>query len=269
MKRDLILSAVVAVSVHVFILGAAVPKAGSMHGEIYKPIILSVKRTPKAVVPAPPEQKPPEPVSRPDLSAKQKPVPKKNVISKKKLSTKKRLTAKLPVKEKKVGVIKVEEVTEETLITPEPVEPLPEDRVKSVDKDAIEEETHRAAEEAEIPSSLETASIQKDDSPDELQKEGMPPGKGSVEGRIIGKAIPTYNPKPHYPGVARRRGYEGKVVLEVEVLATGKVGQIKIAKTSGFEVLDRAALKRVKTWTFRPGRKQLVTVPIIFDLKDV
>ena len=268
MKRDLILSAVVAVGVHVCILGAGVPQAGSVHGDIYKPIILSVKRTPKAVVPAPAVQKPPEPVSRPELSPKQKPVLKKTVISKEKLSTKKRLIAKPPVKEKRVGVIKVEEVTEETLITPEPVEHLPENSVESVRKDAVEEETHRAAEEAETPSSLETASIHKDDSPDALQTEGMAPGKGSPEGSIIGKAVPTYHPDPHYPSVAIRRGHEGKVVLEVEVLATGKVGQIKVAKSSGFEELDRSALTKVKTWTFPPGKRQLATLPITFELKD-
>ena len=68
--------------------------------------------------------------------------------------------------------------------------------------------------------------------------------------------------------MARRRGYEGKVVLKVEVLATGKVGQIKIAESSGFEVLDRAALKGVKIWMFRPGAKQWGTLSITFDLKD-
>ena len=102
----------------------------------------------------------------------------------------------------------------------------------------------------------------------------MAPGRGSPEG-IITKAMPQYNPPPIYPKVAIRRGYEGKVVLKLEVLETGKIGQIKIAKSSGFDVLDRAALKSVKTWTFTPGTvagvntKQWITQPITFDHKDL
>ena len=43
-------------------------------------------------------------------------------------------------------------------------------------------------------------------------------------------AIPRQegNPKPPYPQVARRRGYEGTVRLKVEVLASGNVGRIAV-----------------------------------------
>jgi protein TonB len=89
-------------------------------------------------------------------------------------------------------------------------------------------------------------------------------------------AIPRHegNPKPPYPEVARRRGYEGTVRLKVEVLASGKVGSIWVAKSSGYEVLDRSALKTVKDWSFIPARfggiplKSTVIVPVTFQLKD-
>ena len=82
------------------------------------------------------------------------------------------------------------------------------------------------------------------------------------------------NPKPPYPALARRRGYEGTVRLEVEVLASGKVGKIWIKKSSGYEILDRSALKTVKDWRFIPARfgnipvKSTVIVPVTFQLKD-
>ncbi|HET7832790.1 MAG TPA: energy transducer TonB [Gallionella sp.] len=62
------------------------------------------------------------------------------------------------------------------------------------------------------------------------------------------------NPKPPYPTVAQRMGWEGKVMLNVEVLASGLPGQISVRQSSGHEVLDRAALQAVRTWRFVPAR---------------
>ncbi|MBI4230395.1 MAG: energy transducer TonB, partial [Planctomycetes bacterium] len=50
--------------------------------------------------------------------------------------------------------------------------------------------------------------------------------------------------RPAYPALAIRRGYEGAVLLRIEVLADGAVGRVEVARTSGFAVLDRAALEK-------------------------
>jgi len=91
----------------------------------------------------------------------------------------------------------------------------------------------------------------------------------------IKEARPAYreNPPPPYPGSARRRGVEGSVLLEVLVDSNGKVEQVKIFKSSGHRVLDRAALKAVGAWVFEPGMigdrpvGMWVRVPIRFELK--
>lgn len=86
------------------------------------------------------------------------------------------------------------------------------------------------------------------------------------------KAEYLNNPRPAYPMIARRMGYHGKVVLEVEVLAEGKAGEVKLLQSSGFELLDSSAMQTVKTWRFIPARRfgQAVTqrflVPIKFSL---
>jgi len=81
-------------------------------------------------------------------------------------------------------------------------------------------------------------------------------------------AIPQEgNPKPPYPEIARLRGYEGTVRLKVEVLASGKVGSITVQESSGYEILDRSALKTVKDWHF-PARFGTVIVPVTFQLED-
>jgi len=88
-------------------------------------------------------------------------------------------------------------------------------------------------------------------------------------------AIPVYrkNTPPQYPLIARRRGYEGSVLLEVLVKKDGRAGSIRLARSSGYEVLDRAAIKGVRTWLFHPAKRgdesveMWVEIPIRFQLK--
>jgi len=81
------------------------------------------------------------------------------------------------------------------------------------------------------------------------------------------------NPTPRYPRIARRRGYEGTVILEVFVDPYGRVGDLNIYKSSGYSILDRAARASVKNWHFEPGRKgnatiaMWVRIPIRFHLE--
>lgn len=92
----------------------------------------------------------------------------------------------------------------------------------------------------------------------------------------ITEAKPLYlkNEPPLYPMIARREGYEGTVLMNVEVLSSGDCGRVEIIKSSGYSILDEAALKSVRKWKFKPARLRstLVTVwveiPIRFDLED-
>jgi periplasmic protein TonB len=88
-------------------------------------------------------------------------------------------------------------------------------------------------------------------------------------------AIPEYrrNPPISYPKRARRRGYEGTVLLEVLVNRNGKVADLRILASSGYAILDRSAIKTVKTWSFKPAKKgndtidMWVQVPVRFKLE--
>ncbi len=98
------------------------------------------------------------------------------------------------------------------------------------------------------------------------------PGQPSGETR---EAFPVYrkNIPPKYPRLARRRGYQGTVLLDVMVDRTGKVSDLRIVRSSGYTILDRAAMESVKKWVFEPGMKEgrqvdmWVRVPIRFQLK--
>ena len=82
------------------------------------------------------------------------------------------------------------------------------------------------------------------------------------------------NPKPVYPSSARRRGMQGVVLLQVSVSDKGHVTGIHIIRSSGFRVLDIAALNSVKRWRFMPARQgdnnvaSSVQVPIRFILNN-
>jgi len=77
-------------------------------------------------------------------------------------------------------------------------------------------------------------------------------------------AQPRYaeNPKPLYPQEAKKKGYEGEVLLRVEVLSNGRVGEIEVRRSSGYEVLDRSAITTVKQWKFVPAKKGETQVPV-------
>jgi periplasmic protein TonB len=130
--------------------------------------------------------------------------------------------------------------------------------------------------------------------PADFSRPVQPPGLGSrVEGSasealaalqakpgkttVLTEAIPLYrdNPPPAYPVLARKRGYEGTVILEAFVNTNGRVTDLKIHQSSGYAVLDEAALATVKDWHFQPGKKgetpveMWVRVPIHFQLKGI
>src|SRR6185437_245226 len=59
------------------------------------------------------------------------------------------------------------------------------------------------------------------------------------------------NRKPDYPMAAKERGQQGRVVLRVEVSATGTALSVAVLSTSGYPALDKAALTAVEQWHFR------------------
>jgi protein TonB len=73
--------------------------------------------------------------------------------------------------------------------------------------------------------------------------------------------------------MAVERGYQGTVKLRVQVLANGQPAEVQIAASSGYAVLDQAAVEQVKDWRFLPARRggqpivSWVMVPIKFRIE--
>jgi periplasmic protein TonB len=100
-------------------------------------------------------------------------------------------------------------------------------------------------------------------------------GAGPSTGTAL-MAKPRYrtNPTPEYPIASRRRREEGVVLLNVAVDVAGTPTTISLNHSSGYPLLDRAALDAVRRWTFEPARSggvamfSLVVVPVRFSLED-
>lgn len=81
------------------------------------------------------------------------------------------------------------------------------------------------------------------------------------------------SPHPAYPELARKRGQEGRVHVRCRVNASGKVIEAIIDKSSGYKLLDEAALKSVRKWLFKPAVKNgakvegTVIIPVQFRLE--
>lgn len=106
--------------------------------------------------------------------------------------------------------------------------------------------------------------------------DGAPTGVGGQDGdtapRFGGQALG--NPAPGYPYYARRRGQEGRVILRVRVSAAGAAERVSVRNSSGYPLLDEAAIEAVRAWRFEPASRRgtpisgLVDVPVFFRLTN-
>lgn len=100
------------------------------------------------------------------------------------------------------------------------------------------------------------------------------PDTSSAKTNIVELTKPlfaTQPPKPEYPRIARRKGLEGTATVEVMFNELGEQLALTLVKSSGFSLLDQAALQAVETWQFEAPAPKLanhykVTVPIRFAL---
>ena len=80
--------------------------------------------------------------------------------------------------------------------------------------------------------------------------------------------------RPPYPEAARRSQEQGTVDLVIKVLANGSVGEVRVKKGSGSQLLDEAAANEARGWQFTPGRRgpksvdAWVEIPVRFQLVE-
>jgi len=82
------------------------------------------------------------------------------------------------------------------------------------------------------------------------------------------------NPRPDYPAEAKEMRQQGVVYLNVLVGADGHASDVSVKRSSGFPLLDHAAVEAVRRWIFEPARvgglpvASPQTIPVRFVLED-
>lgn len=167
------------------------------------------------------------------------------------------------------GVIKAPSSMEVVLLE-EPVrkkqEVLPVEEVLTV------EEAEPVVEQVKEEEPKPVEEVKEEEEKKEEQKSVIsPPEKGAIQ-----ESEPEYlrNPAPVYPRVAKMRGWEGLVLLDVFVNAAGDPVRVEIKQGSGHKVLDDAAVKAVRKWKFKAaslGSRSFassVEIPVRFILEE-
>ena len=101
--------------------------------------------------------------------------------------------------------------------------------------------------------------------PPDIDFRDPPPIGGSavVEPQIVGVRQDPRSPlsKPPYSARMIREGNQGTIEIEVYVQPNGRVGDARVAKSTGFEELDLAALAEAKrNWRLLPATRDGVPV---------
>lgn len=245
--KQIILALILALGIHVVFFGMEFGWLRNKLPNRPKPRILSMSLTYRE----PQKAKLKNVIKKPDIPAKKIVIPKKKV--------KKRKPKPIPKPKPPKQVLKppeIEKAPEKPLPSPSPEEPEKEKEPETV------KETDDSS-----------ADFTKDITKEEISMAGDEDvAVGDVP--VVREAMPLYriNPAPKYPRIARRRGYKGTVVLEVLVDRNGRVDDLRVSTSSGYKILDKAALASVKDWAFEPGMRgdqkveMWVRVPVRFQL---
>lgn len=143
---------------------------------------------------------------------------------------------------------------------------------------AIANEQPRQADEKPIaappePTANDAAVAASEAAPATIASQPQPADEGSTEPAVnMNPRFRSQPVPPAYPRRARRLGQEGVVLVQARLNTDGNVLEVRLASSSGFKLLDEAAMKAVRKWEFVPARQQgkyvmsWVQVPVKFIL---
>jgi len=102
---------------------------------------------------------------------------------------------------------------------------------------------------------------------------GVGPGRGGGFGGLaykigggVSAPVPVFKPEPEYSEEARKAKWQGAVLLELVVDADGVPQNIKVIRSLGLG-LDQKAIEAVQKWRFKPGQKDGKAVPVSANIE--
>lgn len=106
------------------------------------------------------------------------------------------------------------------------------------------------------------------------QAAGTEPGLAAAPALRTPASCDTRLRAADYPALARRHGIEGRVLVQASVLRSGQLDEVRVIRSSGFAVLDEAALRAGRRWRCTPARSEgmardsVISVPVVFRIED-
>lgn len=102
---------------------------------------------------------------------------------------------------------------------------------------------------------------------------GAPVTGGGVQSGVAAPAILS-KVDPAYPQTARKAGQEGTALLRIQILSSGRPGEITLERSTGYAALDASAVAAVSKWQFVPAKDRstgravacTTTLPVSFRL---
>lgn len=75
----------------------------------------------------------------------------------------------------------------------------------------------------------------------------------------------VYVPNPVYPHAALQQHLSGRGLYKMD-LDSGTPYDVRVVRSTGYKILDDAAVETLRTWRFLPHRLNWVTIPIEFGI---
>lgn len=172
----------------------------------------------------------------------------------------------------------------ETLTTPLEKQPIKPEPVKAVQTTAVKE---TAAEEIVSTAAKHEPSTQENTTEETYFSQEPPQANFEVAEQpafSLNQAKQQIRKQLHndlgrhfrYPGIARKRGWEGTVLLDLFIETDGRISKISLARSSGYRLLDNSAIKalnKVGSVTdaarWLQGHSLKLQLPVIYHLTSM
>jgi protein TonB len=91
------------------------------------------------------------------------------------------------------------------------------------------------------------------------------PVTGDGTGKVAGETV--YAPYPEYPVVARMHRWIGKGYFRCRLHPNGGVLSVQVLRSTGYDILDQAAIAALRQWRFKVIGLKGVIIPVTFSLR--
>jgi protein TonB len=138
--------------------------------------------------------------------------------------------------------------------------PKPEPNIKKQTKKTVSKnDTHHALTQKTESSQIKTSTGTQQQTADQAP---VPAQFMSISQLIFDGGPPV----PHYPKQARLKGEEGLVVVRISIDRWGSVEKSQVFKSSGFDLLDHAALDATTNMRFKPYQFKTMSHHVMVDI---